>query len=92
MREALRTGEDGRPGLVIFETCSNLIRTLPLLTYDTHNCEDVSDACEDHAPEALRYGLMSRPIPARIPCLRHVPAYDPFAPVTGPGNGGFRGL
>ena len=92
VREVLRTGEDGRPGLVIFETCSNLIRTLPLLTYDTHNCEDVSDACEDHAPEALRYGLMSRPIPARIPCLRHVPAYDPFAPVTGPGNGGFRGL
>lgn len=92
VREALRTGEDGRPGLVIFETCSNLIRTLPLLTYDAHNCEDVSDACEDHAPEALRYGLMSRPIPARIPCLRHIPAYDPFAPVTGPGNGGFRGL
>ena len=47
---------------------------------------------KDWFEEALRYGLMSRPIPARIPCLRHVPAYDPFAPVTGPGNGGFRGL
>ncbi|HHY44804.1 MAG TPA: hypothetical protein GX512_03735 [Firmicutes bacterium] len=47
--------------LAIFENCVNLIRTLPALVHDTHNPEDVDDACEDHAPESIRYGVMSRP-------------------------------
>ena len=65
LREALAPGADGAPGLVIFPQCTELIRTLPLLVYDEHNHEDVSDSCEDHAPEALRYGVMSRhPRPA----------------------------
>ena len=46
--------------LQIFDCCLNLIRTLPALTYDKNDHEDVSDRCEDHAAEALRYGLMSR--------------------------------
>ena len=31
-----------------------------MLTFDSTNREDAADG-EDHAPEALRYGLMSRP-------------------------------
>jgi len=60
--------EDGtdRPGLVIFSTCKNLIRTLPALTTSPTNPEDVADHLEDHAPEALRYGVMSRPSPKRL--------------------------
>jgi hypothetical protein len=35
----------------------NLIRTLPLLVLDEHNPEDVNTTQEDHAYDALRYGL-----------------------------------
>ena len=79
LREALALQMDGAPGLVIFSTCTELIRTLPLLTYDEHDHEDVSDACEDHAPEALRYAVMSRHPKAMEPERKALPAYDPFA-------------
>lgn len=64
VRENLAKAADGLPYLQIFSACRNLLRTLPALYYDEHDHEDVSDRCEDHAPEALRYGLMSRPSPA----------------------------
>jgi len=85
VREHLRQGEDGLPGLQIFNTCHNLIRTLPLLTFDSLSCEDVAGSCEDHAPEALRYGLMSRPRRSVEPIPKRVAGYDPFShdtPVT----------
>jgi len=50
------------PGIRIFSTCRNLIRTLPLLPLDDHNPEDVNTHAEDHAYDALRYGCMSRPM------------------------------
>ncbi len=91
IREALADADDGTPELRIFETCRNLIRTLPGLTFDAHDCEDVSDTCEDHAPEALRYGLMSRPRPLPPERRKQPYRYDPLAsaPVT---VVGFRGL
>lgn len=48
---------DGRPGLLIYSTCSHLIRTLPALPYDKTNVEDVDTDAEDHAYDALRYLL-----------------------------------
>lgn len=53
---------DGSPGIVIFSTCQNLIRTLPALPYDTINVEDVDTKAEDHAYDALRYGLTNTKI------------------------------
>jgi len=53
--------EDERPGLVIFSNCKNLIRTVPALVYDTRRPEDIADGSEDHAFDALRYGLLFRP-------------------------------
>ena len=50
------------PGLRVFSTCRNLIRTLPLLPLDAHNPEDINTDVEDHAYDALRYGCMSRPM------------------------------
>lgn len=47
--------------LAIFDTCTNLIRTLPALVRDSNDPEDVDDHCEDHGPESIRYGIMSRP-------------------------------
>lgn len=49
VRENLQIAPDGRPYVQIFSTCRDLIRTLPLLTYDKNDHEDVSDNCEDHA-------------------------------------------
>ena len=48
--------------LKIFSNCKNLIRTLPVLPLDDVDLEDVNTKAEDHAYDALRYGLMSRPI------------------------------
>lgn len=79
VRELLAPRSDGAPSLTIFPTCANLIRTLPLLTFDAHRVEDVSDTSEDHAAEALRYGLMSRPrcvLPESPPSPRR---YDPLS-------------
>jgi hypothetical protein len=50
------------PGLRIFSTCRNLIRTFPLLPLDDSNPEDINTHAEDHAYDALRYGCMSRPM------------------------------
>lgn len=79
VREYLAAAEDGTPRLRIMANCENLIRTLPLLTFDEHNAEDVAGNAEDHAAEALRYGLMSRPVQARQQQRRQPPRYDPFA-------------
>lgn len=48
---------DGKPGLVIFRNCVNLIRTIPKLARSSSNPEDVADRQEDHAYDTLRYGL-----------------------------------
>lgn len=61
VRERLK-GDEAGPMVLIFSTCAHLIRTLPALPHDKHRAEDVDTAAEDHAPDALRYGLMSRPI------------------------------
>lgn len=52
---------DDKPGLVIFNTCTHLIRTLPALQHDPDRPEDVDTEAEDHAPDTLRYACMARP-------------------------------
>ena len=60
-------GEDDRPMLYIFNTCTHLIRTLPALQHDSDRPEDVDTDGEDHAPDALRYGCMARPYVRALP-------------------------
>lgn len=52
----------GKPYLTIFNNCANLIRTLPRLPLDENDVEDVDTDAEDHAYDALRYAVMSKPI------------------------------
>lgn len=60
----LRVDEvSGKPLLQIFNTCKQIIKELNALPLDKHNPEDVDTTCEDHAYDALRYGLQSRPNP-----------------------------
>lgn len=51
----------GTPMWYCFKTCTALIRTLPALQHDMTDPEDCDTDGEDHAPDALRYGLMGRP-------------------------------
>ncbi|MEG2004219.1 MAG: hypothetical protein RR057_06425, partial [Clostridia bacterium] len=62
MREYLKINDSGAPKLVISKDCKNLLRTLPQLRFDENIREDASDSPHEltHAPEALRYALMSR--------------------------------
>lgn len=57
VHRALANLPDGEPGLMVFENCVNLIRTLPALPYDEIVVEDVDTDAEDHGYDALRYGL-----------------------------------
>ena len=58
--DRLEGNGEGLPMLYIFNTCAHLIRTLPALQHDRHNAEDIDTDSEDHAADALRYGLMAR--------------------------------
>lgn len=62
VREYLKDGGDGQASLTIFTCCENLLRCLPLLRFDNNVQEDAADSPHEitHAPEALRYALMSR--------------------------------
>lgn len=53
-------GRNGVPMLYIFDTCVNLIRTLPIMEHDDKNPNDIKDGLEDHALDALRYGCKFR--------------------------------
>ena len=55
--DKLRVRPDGLPRLLIHNTCTNLIRTLPALPRSNTNPEDVDTRAEDHAYDALRYLL-----------------------------------
>mgnify|MGYP001608433873 CR=1 FL=1 len=54
-------GDGERPMLYVFDTCRDLIRTLPALQHDPNRPEDVDTQAEDHAPDECRYACMSRP-------------------------------
>jgi hypothetical protein len=54
-------GQDDKPMLYVFETCRDLIRTLPALQHDAARPEDVDSAMEDHASDEARYACMARP-------------------------------
>jgi hypothetical protein len=68
---------DGLPGLLVFETCVNLIRTLPSLVYDTTHPEDVDSSGDDHDYDALRYMLTDD----RDPQPKRQPVPNPFSGV-----------
>jgi hypothetical protein len=61
IHEYLKTRESGRPKLQIFNTCPNLIRELQSIPLSKNNPEDVDTHASDHAYDALRYMIMSRP-------------------------------
>ena len=61
IHEYLKVQQSGRPRLQILNTCPNLIRELQSIPLDKINPEDVNTHAPDHAYDALRYLIMSRP-------------------------------
>jgi hypothetical protein len=79
VRSRLVGNADGRPMIYFFDTCRDLIRTLPALQHDPDKAEDVDTESEDHAPDECRYACMSRPY------VRFEPDIRKRAPVLGVG-------
>ena len=61
VHQYLKIRDNGRPNLQIFNTCPNLIRELQSIPLSKTNPEDVDTHASDHAYDALRYLIMSRP-------------------------------
>ncbi len=72
LKDWMRKREDGKGGILIFSTCVNLIRTLPMVLHDAKNPDDVAKEPHEctHAPDALRYFCAARPMAAEIPIER----------------------
>ena len=82
VHEYLKLQQSGRPKIQIFNTCPNLIRELQSIPLDKSNPEDVDTHASDHAYDALRYLIMSRPRIndplARMRQLQMEQAYTPI--------------
>jgi Terminase large subunit, T4likevirus-type, N-terminal len=65
LRSRLKGDTYGRPMIYFFDTCEDIIRTLPVMQHDPDNPEDVLEG-EDHAPDSVRYACMSRPYTLNI--------------------------
>jgi phage terminase large subunit len=63
LREHLAKNDS--PNIFIASSCHTLIRSLPALMFDSEKSEDAGSEPHSvtHAPEALRYGVMSRYLP-----------------------------
>lgn len=47
--------------LLVFTTCKDFLRTVPVLQHDPSRAEDIDTDGEDHAADEARYACMSRP-------------------------------
>lgn len=84
-RLAKRPQSDGTeaPALRVFKTCRNLIKQMQTLPLADNNPEDVDTKAEDHAYDALRYGVMSRPMNPGVLLYTPVDEFRPADPVFG---------
>ena len=81
IHEYLKVQQSGRPRIQIFNTCPNLIRELQSIPLDRSNPEDVDTHAQDHAYDALRYLIMSRPkVNDPLAQLRHMRMEQAYTP------------
>jgi hypothetical protein len=48
------------PGLYVFASCRDFIRTVPVLSRDNNKPDDVDSDCEDHVGDECRYRMASK--------------------------------
>ena len=81
IHEYLKVQQSGRPRIQLFNTCPNLIRELQSIPLDRSNPEDVDTHAQDHAYDALRYLIMSRPkVNDPLAQLRHMRMEQAYTP------------
>ena len=81
IHEYLRVQHTGRPKIQIFNTCPNLIREIQSIPLDSSNPEDVDTRAQDHAYDALRYLIMSRPrVNDPLSQMRHLRLEQAYTP------------
>lgn len=66
LRHWLAIAPDNLPWMIIDPRCSYTKRTLPTLVIAKNDPEDLNTDGEDHAADAIRYGVMARPTPTRL--------------------------
>jgi len=76
MRQRILGTEEG-PMLVVFDTCRDFIRTVPVQQHDPMRPEDLDTKGEDHIADETRYACMSRPLIARPRALSPDPLRAP---------------
>ena len=88
VRSRLVGDGDGRPMIVTFATCTDSIRTVPILQHDPDRPEDVMTDSEDHAGDEWRYACMSRPwVPMKeAPKPENSSGYRPYRMDAQPGD------
>lgn len=91
-RERLRNGDDGVPGMLIYDTCENWWRTIPNLVVDKLDIEDIDTDGEDHIYDECCHICMARPMALRKPApliLPHAKRLDDLYSGRGAGNDEF---
>lgn len=81
VHERLRFNPSGKPGMYIFNTCEDWLRTVPNLPYSQTKPEDIDTDAEDHDFDATRYFLMDHPIALT---KKTPPKPRPFSPFDEP--------
>lgn len=61
-------GADGRPMMLVFDSCRDWLRTMPLLVADPKRPEDIDTQGEDHIYDETRYAVLSpwAKLPSRV--------------------------
>lgn len=78
VHERLKFDAEGKAMMYFFNTCTAIIRTMPLMMYDEHKVEDLNTELEDHACDEVRYFCMMRPIAPRETVTKLKPMCDPL--------------
>ena len=61
LRERLKNSVSREgPGLYVFDTCRQFIRTVPVLPRDSRQADDVDTQAEDHIADEVRYRVLQR--------------------------------
>lgn len=69
LQEARKERPEG-PGMWVFNTCRQWIRTVPSIARDERNPDDIDTTAEDHIADETRYAAMSLVAPSQRMALR----------------------
>ena len=86
LHEVLKVDEyTDRPGLIIFNTCRQILADLPVIPSDPRGSDDIdSRYASDHSYDSLRYGVMSREqANSQFSDRKAAPAYRPADAIFG---------